>query len=270
MISIDNIDDDRIVDYRNLKQQSIHGARKDRFVVEGRKVVQKLLESKLETLSIFATKEFYSENIDLINSKVNVISQFVASKSMMNEIAGFKLHSGILAVALTPNFCNVGELSDTIVALNKIGDAENLGSIIRNCIAFGVNSIIIDSGTYYPYSRRVARVSMGALFKIKIASYNTLSESLKPLKRNKYNIYAIENNIDSEPVENFNFVGKKILIFGNETNGISREILKVCDSILEIKMNNDIESLNVASASAILLNKIYENRHGDTIRLEYT
>jgi tRNA G18 (ribose-2'-O)-methylase SpoU len=265
MILIDSIEDDRIEDYRNLKHQSINGARKDRFVVEGRKVLLKLLQSKLETISVFATEEFYTENTDLINSKVPDINQFVASKSVMNEIVGFKLHSGILAVAQTPNFCTFSELSDTIVALNNIGDAENLGSIIRNCIAFGVDSIIIDSATYYPYSRRVARVSMGALFKVKIAYFDTLNEPLNLLKHNDYSIYAIENNIDSEPLQNFDFVGKKILIFGNETNGIESEILKQCDKVFEIKMNKEIESLNVASASAILLNKIYENRYGDTI-----
>ncbi len=265
MIYIDNVEDSRVADYQNLKQQSIVGTRKDKFVVEGRKVVIKLLQSKLDTISVFVTEDFYNENADLINSKVPDNFQFIASKALMNQVAGFKLHTGILAVARTPKFYNVSELSDTIVAINNINDAENLGSIIRNCIAFGIDSIMIDSGTYYPYSRRVARVSMGSLFKVKIAFINTLNESFNLLINNDYSIYAIENNVVSESFDNFVFVGKKILIFGNETNGIDSDILEQCDRIFEIKMNKDIESLNVASASAILLNKIYENTYGDTI-----
>jgi tRNA G18 (ribose-2'-O)-methylase SpoU len=265
MIYIDNVEDSRVADYQNLKQQSIDGTRRDKFVVEGRKVVIKLLQSELEIVSVFVTEDFYNDNSALINSKVPDIFQFVSSKALMNQVAGFKLHTGILAVARTPKFFDASELSDTIVALNNINDAENLGSIIRNCIAFGIDSIMIDSGTYYPYSRRVARVSMGSLFKVKIACANTLNESFNSLKQNKYSIFAIENSIDSESFENFDFVGKKILIFGNETKGIDSEILEQCDKIFEIKMNKDIESLNVASASAIFLNKIYENTYGDTI-----
>ncbi|MCO5251330.1 MAG: RNA methyltransferase [Candidatus Kapabacteria bacterium] len=217
MIYIDNVEDSIVADYQNLKQQSIDGTRRDKFVVEGRKVVRKLLQSELKTVSVFVTEDFFNENADLINSNVPDNFQFVASKALMNHIAGFKLHTGILAVARTPKFFDVSELSDTIVALNNINDAENLGSIIRNCIAFGIDSILIDAGTYYPYSRRVARVSMGSLFKVKIAYVNALNDSFNSLKHNKYSIFAIENNLESESFENFDFIGKKIIIFGNET-----------------------------------------------------
>lgn len=262
---IDSKDDIRILDYKNLISKSLNPICDDRFIAEGKKVILKLLKSEFEIISILSTEEFYSNHQELISSKIPLDSQFIAPKAMMNDIAGFKFHTGILAVAKFPGFVSIDELLGTIVAVNNVKDAENLGSIIRNCVAFGIESLIIDTGTYNPYCRRVARVSMGGIFSMKIACVNSLTECFKLLKNKDYDIVAVENNVNIKPKKYLDLNGKKMLIFGNETMGLDNDILENCDEMFEICMTNTIESLNVASASAILLNKLYENNNGYTI-----
>ncbi len=264
MVTISDISDALIEPYRDLKIIPRAIESKNTFIVEGKKAVLKLLKSDYCIESLFAVQEFYDEFSTTINEKVELTKQFVAPKQLMNDIIGFKLHTGILAEALVPTYSTIDTNANTIVALNKITDAENLGSIIRNCLAFGIDNIILDSGCYYPYSRRVARVSMGSIFYENIQIVNTLNDNLKELKNNNFRIIAIENHTYSEPYKNIKPESKKILIFGNETAGIAQGILDICDAVAHIPMTNKIESLNVASASAILLGHFFDLSHGIT------
>ena len=84
----------------------------------------------------------------------------------MNKIVGFKLHSGVMAIGKQPVDVNLSELESPVVVMNGIINSENVGSIIRNCAAFGFESIITDKQTSSPYLRRAVRVSMGAVLNI--------------------------------------------------------------------------------------------------------
>lgn len=264
MIIINDINDVAIDQFRNLKVKTQSQVSQNTFIVEGKKAVLKLLNSNFRVDSILAVREFHDEFFSIIKDKVPPSKQFVASKQLMNELIGFKLHTGIMAEAVVPIEKIIHEKAQTIVALNKITDAENIGSIIRNCLAFGIDNLILDSGCCNPYSRRVARVSMGSVFYVNIQIVKDLSEILKELKNYDFRIIASENNTLSKSYKNIEPINKKILIFGNETAGITNDILGLCDEVIHIPMTNKIESLNVASASAILLGHFFDLSYGIT------
>jgi len=264
MLEIVDIDNPLIDQYKNLKISRNTSSVNATFIVEGRKAVLKLLSSNFRVKSLFAVRDFYDEFFNIIIQKVVPEKQFIATKKLMNNLVGFKLHAGILAEAEIPVNSKFDSISETIVCLNRITDAENVGSIIRNCLAFEFNNIIVDSGCYFPYSRRVARVSMGSLFYQNIHIAGTLSDTIKMLKNIDYKAIAVENNMNSVAMKKKYYNGKKIIIFGNETTGIESEIIDLCDYIVHIPMSNKIESLNVASASAIFLEYIYDLKHGNT------
>ena len=92
--------------------------------------------------------------------------QFITSKSLMKEIVGFKIHTGIMAMAKQPAFVPLTDLSDTIAAVDNVVDAENIGSIIRNTAAFNYDSFLFSNSSASPYLRRSVRVSMGTIFNI--------------------------------------------------------------------------------------------------------
>jgi tRNA G18 (ribose-2'-O)-methylase SpoU len=254
MIEITDIDDIRISEFKNLKKNlnNINS-----FIADGEKVVLKLLNSDLEILKIFSKKEFILENIDLIYTKISNNNIFYADKQLLADIIGFRLHTGVMALAVSKEMTTLEKFSGNIVILNNIIDAENVGSIIRNCIGFGFLNIILDKQSAYLYLRRTVRVSMGAVFKINYLYTDNLIDIIKHLKQKKYTIISIENTYNSENLFDYTKQSNIVLIFGNESKGICTDILEMSDKILQIPITKSIDSLNVSNASAIALNYFY-------------
>lgn len=254
MIEITDINDIRISEFKNLKK-NLNNI--NTFVADGEKVVLKLLNSDLEILKIFSKKDFILENIDLINSKIDNNNIFYADKQLLADIIGFRLHTGVMALAVPKVMTSLENFVGNIVILNNIIDAENVGSIIRNCIGFGFVNIILDKQSAYLYQRRTVRVSMGAVFKINYFYTDNLINIIRQLKQRYYTIISIENTTNSENLFDFKEVSNFALIFGNESKGISKDILEMSDRILQIPISKNIDSLNVSNACAIALNYFY-------------
>ena len=257
MIEIVDINDERINYYRSLKYTPKSHTDNNIFIAEGQKVVEKLLRSNLKVVSFFATKDFYDKYTFLIEKhKIPCEKQFVATKSLLKNIVGFNLHTGVMAIAEQPTLINTSELDNISIALANVTDAENVGAIVRNVVAFSFNSILFDSTSTSPYLRRSVRVSMGNIFDTKVCYVHKLKDALQELKLRGYSIVAAEVTKNSVSIDEHIFSKKSIIIFGNESNGISEEVLDVCDVIVHIPIKAGVNSINVAATSAIFLNHI--------------
>ena len=258
MIEIHNIGDERIVHYKNLRKTPAIHTRERVFVAEGKKVTKKLLESNIDVISIFALEEYFNEFKELIKVKnIPGNMQFTASKNIMKDIIGFKIHTGIMAIGKQPPESKPEELQSPLVVMNGIIDSENVGSIVRNCAAFGIKSILFDNETSSPYLRRAVRVSMGTIFDIDISKTENLSETLDFLRKERnFGIIAAELAENSVSLRDYHFPDKFAIIFGTESHGIQDNILDVCDKILHIPISKNVASLNVAASSAVFLNHI--------------
>ncbi len=267
MVEITEIDDPRISFYRSLRYTPPSHLDANVFVAEGEKVVLRLLGSALKIHSIFAILEFYERYENLISSKmVPEEKKFYASKSLMEKIVGFHLHSGIMAIGHIPANTELSQLSNRIVALNKINNSENVGQIVRICRAFGFDSLLVDEQTTSPFLRRAVRVSMGNVFYLKVRKANNFYYELNWLKQNGYKIISCEVTSNSLSIFDFYFPDKFVLIFGNEDDGISSEVLKFSDSIIEIPIERNVDSLNVAVATAITLSEVNrKQRHKNVV-----
>ncbi len=257
MIEITDINDSRINYYRGLKYTPKSHTDNNVFIAEGCKVVEKLLMSNLEIISFFATGEFY-DKFSVLIKKHNIPEerQFVATKKILKNIVGFNLHAGVMAIAKQPDLLKPSELNGVSIALSNITDAENVGSIVRNAAAFNFGSILFDSSSSSPYLRRSVRVSMGNIFSTRACYVENLKNALQELKQNNYTIIAAEITNTSISIRDYKFSQKSIIVFGNESNGISSEILDICDAIVHIPINPEVNSINVAATSAIFLNYI--------------
>jgi tRNA G18 (ribose-2'-O)-methylase SpoU len=261
MVEITDIDDPRIANYKSLRYTPLSHTKGKMFLTEGEKTTLQLLKSDFDIVSVFAVEEFYHNNHELISKKNIPETQLLyADKSLMSLIVGFNLHSGVMSLAKQPKPPELNELNSPVIVLNGIINSENVGAIVRNCAAFGVNSIIIDKQTSSPYLRRAVRVSMGAVFNMNVFYTGNLTDEIQKLKESLYKIISAEITEKSVPITMVEIPERCAIIFGSESKGISSKILDLSDMIVHIPITDKVNSINVASASAVILSKIFEQK----------
>lgn len=249
MIEILDILDLRIAEFRSLRDNKLD--KMGVIVAESEKVVLKLLKGNFSVIKYLTTPDFYYAHQNLIDHKGGEV--FVASRDVMSNIVGLKLHHGIMALTPRPKNVDLKLLGPKILAFNGLTSPENVGAIVRSACAFGVNSIIVDKKTCSPFLRRCVRVSMGNIFNMKVHFSENLSLSLDALKLCHYNIISTANIPGSVALKDYFFTEKVCLIIGSEGHGIERNILEFSDHILKIPIDGEVGHLNAAQASAIFL-----------------
>lgn len=187
---------------------------------------------------------------------INGVSNILVTSDIIKKLSTTTTPQNILGVAKVKEKDIV--LSDTILILDGVSDPGNFGTIVRTAKAFDVASIIVSNGSIDIYNEKVIRATQGAIFKMPIVKMEIL-DAIKLLKDKGYKIYstALKDAIDIEEVRD---VDKYALIVGNEANGVSDEAIKLSDQVLKIQMQGDMESLNVAIASAICIYTLNNKR----------
>lgn len=219
------------------------------FVAEGIKVVGELIEAGFELEKLYCT-----ENYGFINSidkeKVEIISE-----NELKKISSLKSPNQVLGLFKIPQAKKINE-KGLIVALDDINDPGNLGTIIRLCDWFGVKQIVCSTNTVDCFNVKVVQATMGSLARVNVF-YTDLEEFLNRTTLPIYGAVMNGKNVYSASKEE-----NAILVMGNEANGISETIEKLITHTITIpKYNKDavIDSLNVATATAILLNEFRRN-----------
>jgi len=256
---IDSLDHQELAPYRTLRMPVEH-MKQGIFVAEGEKVVRRLLESNLTIVSMLMTQEWFDTIFPAHHSTINHSpTVFVAGRELLEEIVGYNLHQGIMAVAKIPSQRSLEELTGglpiphLLVALDGLVNSENVGVIVRNCAAFGVDAIIVGETSSSPYLRRAVRNSMGAVFRLPVVHPTRLVEALEFLKRQHGTKIIAAHPHEPSAIMTSDMSGNACIVFGNEGEGISENVLKVCTDRIAIPMLNEIDSLNVSSASAVFL-----------------
>ena len=251
MIEITDIFDKRIDHFRTLKDSE--NKAQDYIVVDSEKVVQKLLSSNLIIKKIFSKSEFVVNNYEFLLKKISKDNIFFASKSIMEQIVGHKLHHGVMAIANRPKFINLRDLKPPIIILNGITSPENVGSIMRSSAAFSINSVVVDGKTVSPYTRRSIRVSMGNVFNLKIHQTSNLYDTVLTLKNSGLKIFSTANTDKSIDLDKIFFPVNSALIIGSEGHGVEDTIMSVSSSLLKIPIDEGVAHLNASCAASIFL-----------------
>ena len=140
---------------------------------------------------------------------------------------------------------------DIIVVLDDVQDPGNLGTILRTVDSIGLNQIIVSKGTADAFNPKVVRSTMGAIFRIKIIETENLQETIKAMKKHHFKLMVTSLQTDNSIYDiNFN---KKIIVIGNESNGVSNEIQEMADERAKIPMLGKTESLNASVAAGIVM-----------------
>jgi len=262
--SLSSLDHPALQPYRTLRRQQEH-TEQGIFVAEGEKVVRRLLASGLPIISMLMTPEWNAQIFPVgVKHPPSGCEIFLAEKALMQSIVGFRMHQGIMAVARVPVPPNLEETSlptpHLVVALDGLAHAENVGVVVRNCAAFGVHAILVGENSCSPYLRRAVRNSMGAVFAMPVIHVPSLRQSLLQLReRNSTRLIAADAHT-LHSLYSADLQGSICIILGNEDTGISADVLSLEPERITIPMQNNTDSLNVASASAVFLSEAARQR----------
>ncbi len=228
------------------------------YTVEGIRAVTDLgKKGFLRAILIRESKR--SELEPLVQKDFSISSVYVVQDPIFDKIEHSVNGQGILGIAKK---C-INELHSFIVedglyvALDGVQDPGNLGTIIRTAVAAGAKGIFLLKGTVDPYNEKCVRSTMSALCNIPIFEDITLSEFYDFIKDNTIKTYvtSLEN---AKPYHTISYAKRTMVILGNEGNGVSKEIIEMCDQAITIPMYGDIESLNVSIAAALCMYKVRE------------
>lgn len=230
--------------------------KENKFIVEGKKILQEAIKSIYLCEIIIITNEFaeneksYLENIPQ-NIRIEIVknSEFQKLKDTVSP-------QGIVAVfsKITDEKKDIQKIEDRfLICLDNISDPGNLGTILRNCDWFGFKDVLLSENCAELFNPKTIRASMGSIFHLNILE-NISQEDIAGLKRKSYKIIC--SDLSGEDLYSTTFIRNTVLVFSNEANGPSWEILNLADKIITIPSYGKAESLNVASASAVILSHL--------------
>ena len=209
------------------------------FIVEGEKVFNDFINSKIPLYKCYSTK------------KINNQNPIIVTHNCMKRMTFLKNPSNILGVFSIP-MTKKAPIKRKVLVLDEISDPGNLGSIIRLCDWFGFENIVCSKKTVDCYNPKVVQSSMGSLARV-----NVFYEDLKSYL-SKVSIPVYGTFLNGELVNKVTFPNEFVLIFGNESNGISKSISKFLSHKITIPKASKsvVDSLNITSATAIIMNEI--------------
>lgn len=253
--------------YCTLRRSEEH-EREGVFVCTSEKVVQRLLATDYTLLSVLLTPAWLEKLAPQLRARPEDIRVYVGGKKLLEEISGFKLYQAALAAAKVPPQPGLDELLARsprpllLAAVEGLTNADNLGALIRNCAAFGVHALVTGETCCSPWLRRSVTGSMGMIFQQPIARSANLVQTLDELRGRGVRCLAAHPRPGSKKLSDADFRGDCCLVFGAEGPGLTDAALAACDDAVEIPMPPGVDSLNVASATAVFLYEARRQRGG--------
>jgi tRNA G18 (ribose-2'-O)-methylase SpoU len=255
-IPLDNLDDPRIAIYRSLKATN-ETRRLGQFVVEGERLVARLLASRFPVASVLVTDR---HELKLAVDLPDHVPTYVVPHAMVDAIVGFPFHRGVLACAERRPWPNLEEIvADrdrplVLVICPKLSNPENLGALARIGDVFGIDAILAGPECPDPLSRRVLRVSMGAALRLPVLVAGRLIDVAGRLAQSAdIELLAAVADPTAEPFDTIARPRRVGLVLGDEHEGIDPEWLGRCSRSVTIPMRSGASSLNVAVAAGILI-----------------
>ncbi|MEZ6124073.1 MAG: RNA methyltransferase [Planctomycetaceae bacterium] len=251
-IRIDSLADSRLDLYRSLKKTN-QTRRENTFIAEGTTVVERLLQSDFQVQSLLVTDQALCDLRSCIPEAVTV---YQVDRSLATMLVGYTFHMGVLAAGVRRNTLDLSSVADCqgrglIVFAERVIDPQNVGLLIRIASGFGADALVLTGGSADPFSRRAIRVSMGNGFFLPIVEMQDSVAALNAVRSKGYSSVATVLSDDAIDVAQLEFPEKTAMVLGNETHGVSGDVLQICDLKTRIPMQNGTDSLNVSIAAGI-------------------
>jgi len=254
VIPIDDPDDPRVAAYRDIKERDLVG-REGRFIAEGQVVLGHLLRApRHRPLSLLIAAQRVERLAPLLAEAAEGVPIYAAGQAVLDAIAGFHLHRGILALGETSVQDDAVSLlaglgaSALVVAASGIGNHDNIGGLFRNAAAFGADAVLIDETCCDPLYRKAIRVAVGASL---VVPYARSADPAASLQAAGFEVFALSPGgaitlAEARPGP------RTAILLGAEGPGLSAEVLARTTTV-RIPMQPGFDSLNVATTSGVAL-----------------
>ena len=224
------------------------------YIIEGVKLIEEAVNenAKIKKIIICESTTKTYEIPTSITLEIAKYECIYVTEKIFNSITQVTNPQGIMAIIEKTSQENEIDFSqDIIVMLDNVQDPGNLGTILRTIDSVGLNQVIVSKETVDGYNSKVVRSTMGAIFRVKIIEVDSLPETIKMIRKHHFKLL-----VTSLQTENSIFdidYNKKIIVIGNESNGVSKEIQDMADEKAKIPMLGKTESLNASVATGVVL-----------------
>lgn len=229
--------------------------KQDLFIVEGVRMFSEIPKSLL--LKTYVTETFYDAHVELFKD----ISYEFVSDHVLNAITDTRTPQGVVSMVKRPHYTKeevcAGD-NPLIMALENLQDPGNVGTIFRTAEGAGVTGILLSHETVDVYNPKVVRSTMGSIFRIPFAYVEDLTQTITDLQNQGFSTYSA--HLMGESFYDYDYTGPTVFAIGNEGNGLSKELSVATKYKIKIPMQGQVESLNAATASTVLMYEAMRQR----------
>ncbi|MCU1551076.1 MAG: rRNA methyltransferase [Glaciihabitans sp.] len=259
VVPISSLDSPDLRDYRDLTDVALRRVSEPAgglYIAESGKVIERALAAGHRPRSVLTLEKWLPEVEPLLAPYDGLI--YVGDNELLQSLTGFNMHRGALASMERPPLASVADIvagATRIVVLEDIVDHTNVGAIFRSVAGLGADAVLITPRCADPLYRRSVRVSMGTVLQVPWTRLPDWPEGATVLHDLGFHLAALALAQDAITLDAFaaSAPTKVALVLGTEGDGLSRAALREADSVVTIPMLHGVDSLNVASASAVAL-----------------
>jgi len=260
IIHIDSLDLPGLADYSQLTDVALRRKSEPAgglYIAESTKVIARALDAGHRPRSVLLQEQWLPDALELLADWPDV-PIYVGAASVLEELTGYNLHRGALAAMHRPVLAPVADLirgARRIVILENIVDHTNVGAIFRSVAGLGADAVLITPRCADPLYRRSVRVSMGTVLQVPWTRLPEWDEAVPLLHDAGFHLAALALADNAVSLDDFAIdpPERLAIVLGAEGDGLSRQALAVADTVVTIPMLHGVDSLNVASASAVAL-----------------
>ncbi|MDU0967691.1 MAG: RNA methyltransferase [Actinomycetaceae bacterium] len=268
IIPLSSLDDPRLADYRSLTDVALRRVKEPQeglFMAESMNVFTRALEAGLRPRSVLIAPRWLDSLAPLFTEMLGgpdggEVPIFVGSDEQLREVAGFRVHRGVLAAVGRPTLPSLDEILSSahrVCVLEDLVDHTNVGAAFRSAAALGIDAVLCTPRCADPLYRRAVRVSMGTVFQVPWTRLTTwpATDALRDAGFTTMALALDDGAISLDDAENLDVVrdpdSRLAVIMGTEGDGLPRRTVSSADYVVTIPMAGGVDSLNVAAAAAV-------------------
>lgn len=259
---IASLDDPRVAPYTALTEAQLRNRLHETegiFIAESPKVIRVAIDAGYRPLSMLCEEKHISGDAADIIARLPEMPVYTGTRELLRELTGYTLTRGVLCAMRRPAPLSPAEVckdAHRVAVIDEVTDTTNIGAIFRSAAALGIDGILLTFTACDPLNRRAIRVSMGTVFLIPWAYLTptaTRHGYLDQLRDLGYESVAMALTDNSVPIDDPTLCSRPRLaiILGTEGEGLPKDVIAHCDHVARIPMSHNVDSLNVAAASAV-------------------
>ncbi|TAM69875.1 MAG: RNA methyltransferase [Microbacteriaceae bacterium] len=260
VIPIDSLDEPGLADYSHLTDVALRRVSEPvggLYIAESTKVIARAIAAGHRPRSVLLQERWLAELTPLL-AEFDGVPVYIGESALLETLTGYRMHRGALAAMHRPALPGVLETIEgarRIVIIEDVVDHTNVGAIFRAAAGIGADAVLVTPRCADPLYRRSVRVSMGTVLQVPWTRLPEWPEATGILHEAGFHLAALALTDDAVPLDTFAVAppDKVALVLGTEGDGLSRQAITAADTVVTIPMLHGVDSLNVASASAVAL-----------------